>query len=109
MGIRNPITPMILASIFLIAPAFADDAKPDVPRVVGEAVDWLVDNQQPNGSWGTFHTARPMEIMAAVPGSHHAFRVATTALCVIALASLRIAPAESVSRPMLGGGARDPG
>ncbi len=57
----------------------------DVAAVVRDAARWLVENQQPDGSWGTHHSPRPIEVLASVPGSQEAFRVATTALCVTAL------------------------
>jgi hypothetical protein len=65
--------------------AAAEPAPTDVAAVTRDAVKWLVDNQQPNGSWGTHHSPRPIEVLASVPGSQEAFRVATTALCVTAL------------------------
>ena len=57
----------------------------ELRAAVEGAVSWLVKNQNRDGSWGTFRTRRTYEVLAMVPGSHHAFRVATTALCVIAL------------------------
>src|SRR5262249_21978410 len=49
-------------------------------------VDFLLQAQNKNGSWGSGESARPIEVLADVPGSHHAFRAGTTALCVLALA-----------------------
>jgi hypothetical protein len=66
-------------------PPTAPAAAVSVPRAVIEGVKWLVDNQNPDGSWGSHESPRPIEVLADVPGSHEAFRVATTALCVIAL------------------------
>lgn len=48
--------------------------------------EWLVAHQNPDGSWGSHQSPRPIEVLADVPGSHQAFRVATTGLCVMALA-----------------------
>jgi hypothetical protein len=48
-------------------------------------IDWLLDNQNDDGTWGSHRSSRPIEVMCDVPGGHHAFRVATTALCVMAL------------------------
>jgi hypothetical protein len=63
----------------------AERERVDLEAVVRDAVRWLVENQAPDGSWGSHHTARPIEVLASVPGSQEAFRVGTTALCVTAL------------------------
>jgi len=60
-------------------------AKVELDVALETAVTWLIENQNENGSWGSHHTARPIEVLADIPGSHDAFRVATTALCVMAL------------------------
>ena len=57
----------------------------DVKVAVDGAVKWLVENQNKDGSWGTHESPRPVEVLASIPGSQEAFRVATTALCVMAL------------------------
>lgn len=67
-----------------------DEVWPSLPRVpaaqaLREGVQWLVEHQNPDGSWGSHHSARPIEVLASPPGSQEAFRVATTALCVMAL------------------------
>ncbi|MFT5048839.1 MAG: hypothetical protein ACI8QZ_000226 [Chlamydiales bacterium] len=63
----------------------------EIREVLGRAVTWLVDNQQPDGSWGTHHSPRPIEVLASVPGSQTAFKVATTALTVSALQECAVA------------------
>jgi len=55
------------------------------------AVNWLVENQQADGSWGTHHSPRPIEVLASVPGSQTAFKVATSALTVSALQGCALA------------------
>lgn len=46
---------------------------------------FLRSSQQPEGYWGTGLETRGTEVYSMVPGSHDAYRVATTALCVMAL------------------------
>ncbi len=46
---------------------------------------FLKKRQNPDGSWGSAHQTKGMNIFAPVPGSHRAFRLAVTALSVAAL------------------------
>jgi hypothetical protein len=52
---------------------------------IRRGVEFLVANQQPEGFWGTGLETRGFEVFNSVPGTHDAQRVATTALCVMAL------------------------
>ena len=52
---------------------------------IARGVKFLVGFQNPDGSWGTGTETRGTEIMSMVPGSHDAFRIGTSALCVLAL------------------------
>jgi len=78
------ICPSVVLALSL-APQAAQEKPIALDEVIATAVTWLVDNQQADGSWGTHHTARPIEVLASIPGSQEAFRVATTALAVSAL------------------------
>lgn len=73
--------------------------KPRTPRVepiaatdptvletsVKRGVDFLVGYQNEDGSWGNPTRTKGLNIYAPVPGAHHAFRTATTAMCIMAL------------------------
>lgn len=48
-------------------------------------VDWLLENQNPDGSWGSFDTGRTREVMLGTLGSHDGFGKACLALGVMAL------------------------
>ncbi len=77
---------------------------PRAPRIsVAEALDggvgWLLENQNADGSWGSHESPRPIEVFASVPGSQEAFRVATSALCVMALRDTT-ARSEAVARAL---------
>ncbi|KAA3608650.1 MAG: hypothetical protein DWQ01_11135 [Planctomycetota bacterium] len=87
----------MLAAGIVASTLTATAAPAQVPRIEGphqevpleqaiqEGVDWLVANQRENGAWGSHHSPRPIEVFCSVPGSHRAFRLATTGLCLIAL------------------------
>ena len=51
---------------------------------IRRGVDFLLSDQEEDGSWGTPERTKGLNIIAGV-GSHQAFRVAVTALCVAAL------------------------
>lgn len=52
---------------------------------IRRGVDFLVKDQNKNGSWGSPRNTKGLNIYAPVPGAHHAFRGAVTAMCVSAL------------------------
>ncbi|TWU41715.1 prenyltransferase/squalene oxidase repeat-containing protein [Novipirellula artificiosorum] len=69
---------------------------PILPDVVGpggdaiqasidRGVQFLLTDQNQNGSWGSATNTKNLNIFAPVPGAHDAFRTATTALCLSAL------------------------
>ena len=60
---------------------------------IGECLDkgarFLLDRQNPDGSWGSARQTKGLNIFAPVPGSHRAFRLAVTALSVSALLEIK--------------------
>src|SRR5436190_17488819 len=95
--------PALLLVLLLTAGSFADDpaakpadgpAKPPTPEPVTSAelegairrgVAFLVQSQNPDGSWGGPERTKGLNIMASPPGSHRAFRAGTSALAICAL------------------------
>lgn len=57
----------------------------DIDASIERGIAFLLKRQNPNGSWGSHRSSRPEEVYAPVPGAHHAFRAAVTALCISAL------------------------
>ncbi|HZY91140.1 MAG TPA: hypothetical protein VFE78_40325, partial [Gemmataceae bacterium] len=52
---------------------------------IGRGVAFLLKTQNEDGSWGSATRTKDLNIYAPVPGAHHAFRTAITAMCVSAL------------------------
>ena len=65
--------------------AFEPPTAEQIETAIGRGVRFLLDRQNSNGSWGGIGGHRPYEVYAPVPGAHHAFRAAVTALSVVAL------------------------
>lgn len=55
-------------------------------KAIDRGLAFLYQHQNPDGSWGSAHRTKDLNIYAPVPGAHLAFRSGTTALCVSALA-----------------------
>lgn len=72
------------ASAAAVAQAKVDEPK-RIRQAIERGVSFLVSSQNADGSWGTGLKTTGFEIYSMVPGSHDAFRVGTTALCVMAL------------------------
>ena len=59
----------------------------EIVQSIQRGVDFLLKDQRDDGSWGSPERTKELNIFAGI-GSHHAFRVATTSLCVSALIEL---------------------
>jgi hypothetical protein len=63
--------------------------EPLKPKAIDESirrgVAFLLKDQNADGSWGTPHRTKGLNIYAPVPGAHHAFRTAVTALGIAAM------------------------
>ena len=56
-----------------------------IDSAIKRGIEFLIEDQNPNGSWGSARQTKGLNIYAPVPGAHHAFRAAVTAMCVSAL------------------------
>lgn len=68
-----------------ILPVVDGPAKAEIQRAMQRGVDFLLQDQNSNGSWGSATRTKQLNIYAPIPGGHDAFRTATTALCISAL------------------------
>jgi hypothetical protein len=71
----------------------------DVAASIERGVAFLLADQNPDGSWGSAKRTKDLNIYAPVPGAHHAFRVAVTAMCVATL--IEVDPRRDDIRPAL--------
>ena len=68
-----------------VLPSVAAPEEGELLASIARGVQFIVDKQNPNGSWGSATRTKGLNIYAPVPGAHHAFRAATTSLCISAL------------------------
>ncbi len=73
-----------------VLPELPEPTAADIQSAIDRGMRFLVADQNPNGSWGSATNTKDLNIYAPVPGAHHAFRTATTALALCAL--LEVAP-----------------
>lgn len=69
-------------------PEIDGPSEKEIAESIDRGVKFLLEDQNPNGSWGSATRTKGLNIYAPVPGAHHAFRAATTSLCISALVEL---------------------
>ena len=80
------------ASPQLAGPRAKEVAPPGEEKIAAamrRGVDFLLADQNKDGSWGSPTRTKDLNIYAPVPGAHLGFRAAVTALCVSALVEVR--------------------
>lgn len=75
-----------LPTLLLAALALSLSACGTTPKQAHQnGVDWLVDNQNHDGSWGSVDSSRPYQVMLGSQASHDGFALACAALGTLAL------------------------
>lgn len=59
----------------------------ELENSITRGVDYLVQKQNPTGSWGSATKTKGLNINAPIPGAHHAFRTGASALALEGLLS----------------------
>ena len=54
-------------------------------QAIEHGVEFLLEKQNLNGSWGSARRTKSLNIYAPVPGSHRSYRMAVSSLCISAL------------------------
>ena len=102
-------------SLFLLVASPASFAAEDTPKArdlppatpeqieksIRRGIDYLLKDQNKDGSWGSARKTKDLNIFAPVPGAHDAFRAAVTAMCVSALIETGAADTNSAAREAL--------
>ena len=83
----------------------ARDLPPATPEQIEKSIrrgiDYLLKDQNKDGSWGSARKTKDLNIFAPVPGAHDAFRSAVTAMCISALIETGAADTNSAAREAL--------
>ena len=76
------VRPFIPLMLMLVPLAAARDLKPALDASIRRGVDFLLADQNPNGSWGGATRTKGLNIYAPVPGAHHAYRAGASSLAL---------------------------
>lgn len=83
---------LILTALFNLSVVLSSSGRSDlnstntrIESAISKASSFLKNDQNKDGSWGSPHQTKGLNIFAPVPGSHRAFRLAVSALCLHAL------------------------
>ncbi|MEE2808138.1 MAG: prenyltransferase/squalene oxidase repeat-containing protein [Verrucomicrobiota bacterium] len=76
-------------------------AKGAIESSIRKGIDFLISDQNKDGSWGSARNTKGLNIYAPVPGAHHAFRAAITAMCVNALIETNAADQDPKAKAAL--------
>jgi len=79
MTVQDPVLLICFAALLLTGCGTSPQ------RAHDKGVDWLIANQNDDGTWGTFASARPYEVTLGTQASHDGFGMATSALATLAL------------------------
>jgi hypothetical protein len=78
-----------LATTGPIPEAITPPEQSTIREAIARGVQFLLDDQRPEGAWGSAEQTKRLNIYAPVPGAHHAFKTATTGLAIMALVEAR--------------------
>ena len=83
------LPPLIAMALACAAGAADEKPAPDLKAKIDDSirrgVDFLLADQNPNGSWGGPTKTKGLNIYAPLPGAHHAFRAGATGLALSGL------------------------
>jgi hypothetical protein len=78
----------------------APPKKEHIDAAIERGIKFLLDDQRPDGSWGSAERTKGLNIYAPPPGAHDAFKTAVTALAVMALVEAEPTLSESERAPV---------
>ncbi|PYI89399.1 MAG: hypothetical protein DME26_01370 [Verrucomicrobia bacterium] len=76
-------------------------APQELEKSIGRGLEFLLKDQNKDGSWGSAQRTKDLNIYAPVPGAHDAFRCGVTALCVSALIDTGAADKDTAAKAAL--------
>lgn len=79
-----------------VLPVVEGSSASEIRESIQRGVQFLIEDQNANGSWGSPTKTKSLNIYAPVPGAHHAFRAATTSLCIAGLIEVGLDDPDAV-------------
>lgn len=72
-----------------------------IKQSMERGLQWLIKNQNKDGSWGSANKTKDLNIFAPVPGAHHGFKAGVTAMSIEALIETGAANDSATARQAL--------
>jgi squalene-hopene cyclase-like protein len=73
----------------------------EIKQSMDRGIEWLIKNQNKDGSWGSANKTKDLNIFAPVPGAHHGFKAGVTAMSIEALIETGAAKESAEARRAL--------
>ncbi|MGB0991607.1 MAG: hypothetical protein ACPG32_03970 [Akkermansiaceae bacterium] len=80
--LASPMATPLVAQDKATAPAAAQPSDAAIAQAITKGVDFLVSHQNENGSWGSAHKTKGLNIFSPLPDGHQAFHTASSALAL---------------------------
>ncbi len=77
---KEPAGPSRLATTGPNPAAITPPTAAEVQSAIDRGVDFLLDDQRPDGGWGSPENTKGLNIYSPVPGAHHSFKLAVAGL-----------------------------
>ena len=92
---------LLLAHSVSARPTNAPLSVAEIKASMDRGIEWLVKNQNKDGSWGSANKTKELNIFAPVPGAHHGFKAGVTAMSIEALIETDAAKQSDEARQTL--------
>ncbi|HKQ37022.1 MAG TPA: hypothetical protein VJ063_03025 [Verrucomicrobiae bacterium] len=100
-SLRFAVLLLLLVQSAFARPTNAPLSVVEIKQSMDRGIQWLLKNQNKDGSWGSATKTKELNIFAPVPGAHHGFKAGVTAMSIEALIETGAAERSDEARQVL--------